>query len=389
MGIHNQPSSGQAQTVEPPTEVSMVTWRSKSSFVLNVTESGALNLIMPCHEYKAFTNTDKATKEEKIKKFPGEVIRFTAACMNSCTNGTILFGVGDEPDFCHGQILGVSVQDEGSFVKSLPLPIEKHFEHKHKEAAKKCIKTPWFIEVLNPNMTLSEEYEATIYTQKGPLHDRWNFHFSEQPGKMPFIKWDKFNYIKDIIILDLLSLKRPCVFLNLLHEPGCGGTTLAKHMLWELRDKFRCAVLKDTTAVPTEVAQQVVELLTFKLAARERTYCKEKLEKIKTTYKNAWKTFYGFRILMENFSEEYVEAFKGKIKAVTEMPVPKDIADIQHFMVNYVSKFSPNIAELTKPTRDLLKAENDWICKNLVTADALSRAQPPGEPTEDDITWGP
>lgn len=44
------------------------------------------------------------------------------------------------------------------------------------------------------------------------------------------------------------------------------------------------------------------------------------------------------------------------------MPVPKDIADIQHFMVNYVGKFSPNIAELTKPTRDLLKAENDWIC---------------------------
>ncbi|KAM9540281.1 LOW QUALITY PROTEIN: sterile alpha motif domain-containing protein 9-like [Salvelinus alpinus] len=99
---------------------------------------------------------------------------------------------------------------------------------------------------------------------KGGKVEWWNFHFSEQPGKMPFIKRDKFNYIKDTIIPDLLSLKRPsCVFLNLLHEPGCGGTTLAKHMLWELRDKFCCAVLKDTNAVPTEVAQQVVELLTF------------------------------------------------------------------------------------------------------------------------------
>lgn len=121
-----------------------------------------MNLIAPCHEYKAFTNTDKATKEEKITKFPGEVIRFTAACMNSCTNGTIHFGVGNEPDFCHGQVLGVSVQDKESFVKSLPLAIEKHFDHKHKEAAKKCIKTPWFIEVLNPNMTLSEKYVIEV-----------------------------------------------------------------------------------------------------------------------------------------------------------------------------------------------------------------------------------
>ena len=30
-------------------------------------------------------------------------------------------------------------------------------------------------------------------------------------------------------------------------------------------------------------------------------------------------------------------------------------------MVNYVGKFSPNLAELTGPIRDLLKAENMWM----------------------------
>ncbi|CAB1352200.1 unnamed protein product, partial [Coregonus sp. 'balchen'] len=166
---------------------------------------------------------------------------------------------------------------------------------------------------------------------------------------MPFIKRDKFNNIKDTIIPDLLSLKRPCVFFNLLHEPGCGGTTLAKHILWELRDKFRCAVLKDTTAVPTEVAQQVVELLTFETTEQStripvllmiddfqeiyviyhlqqliENECfnkniKQKLEKIKTINKNAWKRFYGFRILMEKkkfrCSEEYVKAISLIVKS--------------------------------------------------------------------------
>ncbi len=44
------------------------------------------------------------------------------------------------------------------------------------------------------------------------------------------------------------------------------------------------------------------------------------------------------------------------------MPEPKNTADVKRFlgMVNYIGKFSPNIAELTGPIRDLLKAENDW-----------------------------
>ncbi|CAL9689926.1 unnamed protein product [Knipowitschia caucasica] len=60
--------------------------------ILDVTESGPSDFIEPCHEYKAFTNT---TEETKMSKFKSEVIRFAAAFMNSRTNGTIHFGIGD------------------------------------------------------------------------------------------------------------------------------------------------------------------------------------------------------------------------------------------------------------------------------------------------------
>ncbi|XP_056151372.1 uncharacterized protein K02A2.6-like [Lampris incognitus] len=57
-----------------------------------------------------------------------------------------------------------------------------------------------------------------------------------------------------------------------------------------------------------------------------------------------------------------IEADPGKIKAIKEMPTPKDVADVRRFrgMVNYVGKFSPRIAELTQPLRELLKTDTDW-----------------------------
>ncbi|TWW58990.1 hypothetical protein D4764_06G0005200 [Takifugu flavidus] len=44
------------------------------------------------------------------------------------------------------------------------------------------------------------------------------------------------------------------------------------------------------------------------------------------------------------------------------MPTPTDIAGVRRYlgMVNYVGKFSPRIAELSQPIRELLKADSDW-----------------------------
>ena len=47
----------------------------------------------------------------------------------------------------------------------------------------------------------------------------------------------------------------------------------------------------------------------------------------------------------------------AKVKAITELPEPEDVPDVRRFlgMVNQQMKFLPNLAEMTKPIRDLLK----------------------------------
>ncbi|KAM9487344.1 sterile alpha motif domain-containing protein 9-like isoform 1-T2 [Clarias gariepinus] len=136
--------------------------RYKQNSILDVTETGVLNFIEPCHEYKAFINFQNATAEEKLKKFTDEIIRFACACMNSRTNGTIHFGVGDLPDFSHGQILGTIVKDKESFINKLADVIKQQFEHKHTDVAKKCIKPPRFVEVLEADMTFSSKYVIEV-----------------------------------------------------------------------------------------------------------------------------------------------------------------------------------------------------------------------------------
>ncbi|XP_018549439.2 sterile alpha motif domain-containing protein 9-like [Lates calcarifer] len=128
--------------------------RYMENSILDITESGASDLIEPCHEYKAFINT---TDETKMSKFTDEVIRFAAACMNSRTNGTIHFGIGDEPDFTHGQVLGVVVKDKEAYANKLKSAIDQCFEYKHKQTAQTCIKPPRFVGVLNKNMTSSDK----------------------------------------------------------------------------------------------------------------------------------------------------------------------------------------------------------------------------------------
>uniref|UniRef100_A0A3Q3GRM8 SAM domain-containing protein n=1 Tax=Labrus bergylta TaxID=56723 RepID=A0A3Q3GRM8_9LABR len=96
---------------------------------------------------------------------------------------------------------------------------------------------------------------------KGGKVSWWNFFFSEEPGSTPFIKRDKFDFIVNTVIPDLCSLTKACVLFHLMHVAGCGGTTLAMHTLWALRERFRCAVLKNSKADFAEVADQVVKLL--------------------------------------------------------------------------------------------------------------------------------
>ncbi len=105
-------------------------------------------------------------------------------------------------------------------------------------------------------------HEENFY--KGGKASWWNFYYSEQAGLVLVIKRDKLDDIVNTIIPNMWNQKRACVFFNIIHAQGFGGTTLAMHVLWTLKEEFRCAVLKDTTDDFTTAAKQVVQLLTYK-----------------------------------------------------------------------------------------------------------------------------
>lgn len=91
----------------------------------------------------------------------------------------------------------------------------------------------------------------------------WNFYFSSK-NYSTFIKRDRYKNLKEMVQDWADSPKQNCVkTINLYHHPGCGGTTLAMHVLWKLKKKFRCAVLKNKATEFPEIGEQVINLITY------------------------------------------------------------------------------------------------------------------------------
>uniref|UniRef100_A0A8D0GBJ0 SAM9L protein n=1 Tax=Sphenodon punctatus TaxID=8508 RepID=A0A8D0GBJ0_SPHPU len=89
----------------------------------------------------------------------------------------------------------------------------------------------------------------------------WNFYYSDQNYSLPFIKRDSYGKLHNLI--QESSKQTSTKIINLYHHPGCGGTTLAMHVLWELREEFRCAVLKNRTVDFAEIGAQLTMLITY------------------------------------------------------------------------------------------------------------------------------
>ncbi|XP_043107229.1 sterile alpha motif domain-containing protein 9-like isoform X2 [Puntigrus tetrazona] len=113
-------------------------------------ETGPSNLIDPIHEYKLLANTQDALEENVLKKFKNEAFWFCAACINSRSNGTIHFGVGDEPLHKHGQIIGLEVPRRDKYVDAFDKGLKEHFREKS-VLAMACIRPPKFVKVNCPN----------------------------------------------------------------------------------------------------------------------------------------------------------------------------------------------------------------------------------------------
>ena len=92
--------------------------------------------------------------------------------------------------------------------------------------------------------------------------------------------------------------------------------------------------------------------------------CLEKARKIgltlnssKCQFKCDEMTYLGHPI-----SEDGINADANEIRAITEMPMSEDKKAVQRLlgMINNVRKSIPNLAQITKPLRELLKKEIDW-----------------------------
>nr|XP_046270053.1 sterile alpha motif domain-containing protein 9-like [Scatophagus argus]XP_046270054.1 sterile alpha motif domain-containing protein 9-like [Scatophagus argus] len=118
-------------------------------------ETGIENMILPCHEYKSLEIAHKLDSRRLQVKVASEVLRFACACMNMRTNGTIHFGIMDKVKgkHQHGEIIGVPIRSREDFVDALDY-IENCFKDSNQQSdARKCIRNPRFIEVIDKEAT--------------------------------------------------------------------------------------------------------------------------------------------------------------------------------------------------------------------------------------------
>lgn len=91
---------------------------------------------------------------------------------------------------------------------------------------------------------LRQEEEEKFY--KGGDVSWWNFWFADH-----VLKRDVHDRLKDKV-LDALAGKKldddnKIGLVNIFHQPGAGGSTTARHILWDLKDNFRCCIVKQIT----------------------------------------------------------------------------------------------------------------------------------------------
>ncbi|XP_030645549.1 sterile alpha motif domain-containing protein 9-like [Chanos chanos] len=118
-------------------------------------ESGIIDFITPCHEYKSFAIAATLDRQRLQAKFAKEVLKFAAGCMNVRSNGTIHFGVMDSRDdtgYVHGEIIGIPVMEKDIYVDALD-HIERSFSGSDSEHVRQCVRPPQFIEVADLNAT--------------------------------------------------------------------------------------------------------------------------------------------------------------------------------------------------------------------------------------------
>ncbi|XP_068435351.1 sterile alpha motif domain-containing protein 9-like [Clinocottus analis] len=158
-------------------------------------ESGAFNLISPCHEFKSLALAAALDRTRLQAKFAKEVLKFATGCMNIRSNGTIHFGVMDSKEDTgnvHGEIIGIPVQDKDIYVDALDY-IERSFSSANKEHVRQCVRPPRFIEVMDCESTekryvVEVDIVPSISTVKNKVYKVALPNFKESSNKVELEK---------------------------------------------------------------------------------------------------------------------------------------------------------------------------------------------------------
>lgn len=121
-------------------------------FILNCWETGSKDMIAPVHEFKLFRVDSDSSRDEAIRKFVYETLRFACGCLNERTNGTIHFGVADEVEkqtcgYKPKEIVGVVATNKPFFNDKLTEFIDKCFVGESRSNVHNCIRPPVFVPV--------------------------------------------------------------------------------------------------------------------------------------------------------------------------------------------------------------------------------------------------
>ncbi|KAL2079141.1 hypothetical protein ACEWY4_024885 [Coilia grayii] len=121
------------------------------------------------------------------------------------------------------------------------------------------------LNILQPDQFEGEEFDeedarhiqANYYKGAPP---QWvNFHLAEK-NRLPFVKRYGYEDTKSLILEANRRRRKIVSMVNLLHQPGRGGSTLAMQVLWDLRKQFWCAKLKDAITDQNVIVQDVIKL---------------------------------------------------------------------------------------------------------------------------------
>ncbi|XP_067859974.1 sterile alpha motif domain-containing protein 9-like [Heptranchias perlo] len=157
-------------------------------------ETGVINLICPCHEYKSLAKAVTLDRHRLQVKFAREVLKFASGCMNVRTNGTIHFGVEDShgrSGYTHGEIIGVRVTEQDIYVDALDY-IEKCFT-RHGQDARVCIRPPKFVEVISrgaseERFVIEIDVNSSIKIVKSKIYRVRLPNFNEKKNKVEYEK---------------------------------------------------------------------------------------------------------------------------------------------------------------------------------------------------------